>query len=74
MAWTEITREQYCRDGLRYASDMTDGEWALIGPFMPPPRRLGRPRRVDLRSVVEAILYMLATGCQWRAGTVRLKS
>ncbi|MCH8183385.1 MAG: IS5 family transposase [Proteobacteria bacterium] len=67
MAWTEITREQYCRDGLRYASDMTDGEWALIGPFMPPPRRLGRPRRVDLRSVVEAILYMLATGCQWRA-------
>lgn len=65
--WTEITREQYRRDGLRYASDMTDGEWALIGPLMAPPCRLGRPRRVDLRSVVEAILYMLATGCQWRA-------
>jgi len=67
MAWTETTRKQYCRDGLRYASDMTDGEWALIGPLMAPPRRLGRPRRVDLRSVVEAILYMLAAGCQWRA-------
>ncbi len=67
MAWTEITREQYCRDGLRYASDMTDGEWALIDPLLPPPRRLGRPRHVDPRSVVEAILYMLATGCQWRA-------
>lgn len=67
MAWTEITREQYCRDGLRYASDMTDGEWTLLRPLMPPPRRLGRPRRVDLRSVVEAIFYILATGCQWRA-------
>lgn len=67
MAWTEITREQYRRDGLRYASDMTDGEWTLLAPLLPPPCRLGRPRRVDLRSVVEAILYLLTTGSQWRA-------
>lgn len=67
MVWTEITRAQYRRAGLRYASDMTDAEWAVIGPLMPPPARLGRPRRRDLRTIVDAILYILATGCQWRA-------
>ena len=66
MTWTEITRRQYQRDGLRYANDLTDGEWALITPSMPPANRIGRPRVVDLRAVVEAILYMAATGCQWR--------
>ncbi len=65
--WTEITREQYRRDDLRYASDMTNEEWSLIGPLLPPPRRLGRPRRSDLREVMNAMLYILATGCQWRA-------
>lgn len=67
MSWTETTRAQYRRDGLRYASDTTDAEWALIAPLMPERRRLGRPREVDLRAVVNAILYILATGCQWRA-------
>ena len=67
MVWTEITRQQYRRDGLRYASDRTDEEWALIEPFMPEPCGLGRPREVDLRAVVTAIFYILATGCQWRA-------
>jgi putative transposase len=67
MPWTEITRAQYRRDELRYASDMTDAEWALIVRRLPPRRRLGRPRTTDLRRVVEAILYVLATGCQWRA-------
>jgi transposase len=66
MAWTEITRRQYRRDGLRYASDLTDREWELIAPLLPPPSAIGRPRRVDLRRVVEAILYMASTGCQWR--------
>jgi transposase len=66
MAWTEITRLQYRRDGLRYASDMTDAEWALIEPFMPKPSPIGRPRTVDLRRVVSALLYMGSTGCQWR--------
>jgi transposase len=67
MAWTEITRQQYRRDGLRYASGTTDQEWAVLEPLLPPPRRLGRPRKRSLRAIVEAILYVLATGCQWRA-------
>ena len=66
MPWTETTRGQYRRDDLRYASDMTDAEWALIEPHLPPPRRLGRPRTTELRSVVDGLLYILATGCQWR--------
>ena len=67
MSWTEITRPHYRRDGLRYASDLTDREWGLLAPFMPERSALGRPRKVDLREVVNAILYILATGCQWRA-------
>jgi putative transposase len=67
MAWTETTREHYRRDELRYASDVKDREWAVIAPLMPAPSRLGRPREVDLRAVVNAIFYILATGCQWRA-------
>jgi transposase len=67
MVWTEITRPKYRRDGLRYASDMTNDEWNLVVQFMPEPRRLGRPRMADLRAVVQALLYILATGCQWRA-------
>ena len=52
MLWTEITRPKYRRDHLRYASDTTDEEWALIAPYMPAPRPLGHPRTTDLRSVV----------------------
>jgi transposase len=66
MPWTEITRPKYRRDGLKYASDTTDEEWALIAPFMPTPRRLGRPRGTDLRAVVNALFYVLSSGCQWR--------
>jgi len=67
MVWTEITRQQYRRDQLRYASDMTDAEWLLLSFFVAAPCHLGRPREVDLRAVMNAILYILATGCQWRA-------
>src|ERR1700730_2359063 len=67
MSWTEITREQYRRDGLRYASDMTDAEWKLIEPLMPTSSRRGRPREISLRVITNAILYIAATGCQWRA-------
>src|ERR1044072_6480152 len=67
MPWTETTRPYYRRDGLRYASDFTDAEWALIARLLPHRRRLGRPRTTDLRRIVEAILYVLSTGCQWRA-------
>jgi putative transposase len=66
MAWTEITRAQYRRAGLRYASDLTDAEWGVLAPLMPPPARIGRPRKTDLRAVANAILYMASTGCQWR--------
>lgn len=67
MAWTETTRRHYRREALRYASDLTNAEWALIAPLMPVASKLGRPRTTDLRAVVEAILYMASTGCQWRA-------
>src|SRR5215469_6146605 len=64
--WTETTRRQYRREDLRYASDMTDAEWALIEPHLPAPKRLGRPRCVPLRAVVEALLYLLRTASPWR--------
>ncbi len=65
--WTETTREKYRRDELRYASDTRAAEWAQIAPLLPPPCRLGRPRKRDLRAIIDAILYLLWTGCQWRA-------
>ena len=66
MAWTELTRRQHARVGDKYASDLTDPEWALIAPFMPAPKSTGRPRTTSLRDVFDAILYMATTGCQWR--------
>jgi len=52
MPWTEITRPHYERRCARYASDLTDEEWALIAPLMPSPNRIGRPRKTDLRELV----------------------
>ena len=66
MPWTELTRRQHSRTGGKYASDLTDAEWALIAPLMPPPRTTGRPRTTRLRDVFDAILYMATSGCQWR--------
>ena len=66
MPWTETTRPYYQRATRGYASDLTDPEWALLLPFMPPPSRLGRPRKTDLRRVVDALLYIASAGCQWR--------
>ena len=66
MPWTEITRPQYQRMARRYASDLTDREWEFLAPFMPAQCRLGRPRTTDLRQVVDALLYIASTGCQWR--------
>jgi len=66
MAWTEITRPKYRRDGLRYASDTTDEEWAVIAPRLPPVPRRGRPRETPLRQVVNAIFYIAQSCCQWR--------
>jgi transposase len=65
--WTEITRPKYRRDGLPYASDTTDAEWAVLAPLMPAPHKgRGRPRTTKLRAVVNAIFYIAQSGCQWR--------
>ena len=66
MAWTAATRGDYVRASGTYASDVTDGEWALIAPLLPAARPGGRPRLACLRRVVNAIFYLLQTGCQWR--------
>src|SRR4051794_8848549 len=65
--WTTEQRQAHERRGLRYPSDLTDAEWALVEPFIPPARRGGRRRTVDVREVLNGLLYVLATGCQWRA-------
>ena len=64
--WTETTRKKYDRDGLRYASDLTDAEWQVIEPLLPAAKSRGRPRTTRLREVINAIQYISRTGCQWR--------
>jgi transposase len=66
MVWTATTRKDYDRSSCRYASDLTDDEWELIAGFMPLPKQQGRPRTTNLRQVMNAILYIGTTGCQWR--------
>ncbi|WP_062345362.1 IS5 family transposase, partial [Novosphingobium sp. CCH12-A3] len=66
VTWTGIARREHSREGLRYPSDMTDAEWALSAPFVPPAKRGGRPRTADMREVLNAILYIAASGCAWR--------
>ena len=66
MVWTEITRAKYCREGLRYASDTTDEEWAMIAPYMPCKNRRGRPRVTEMRTLVNSIFFIAQSGCQWR--------
>jgi transposase len=65
--WTDENRGRYDRSRLRYPSDLTDAEWDLIRPLIPPCKRGGRKRTVDLREVVNGLMYVLSTGCQWRA-------
>ena len=65
--WKPEHRLAAARRGLRYPSDVNDAEWALIAPLIPPARRGGRRRSVDVREVLNAIFYVLATGCQWQA-------
>ena len=65
--WTKNTRPKYRRDGLRYASDRTGAEWAVIEPFLPPPHKgRGRPRTTPLREVMNAIFYLAQSGSQRR--------
>lgn len=65
--WTAENRARYERRGLRYPTDLTDEEWALVAPHIRPAKRGGRPRTVNVREVMNAVLYLLGTGCQWRA-------
>ena len=66
MPWNDTARDQHNRDQLRYPSDLTDAEWALVASFIPPAKPGGRPRKTDMRSVMNAILYIAGSGCQWR--------
>ncbi len=65
--WTTENRARYERRGLRYPTDLTDAEWELVAPHIRPAKRGGRPRTVNMREVMNAVLYLLGTGCQWRA-------
>jgi transposase len=65
--WTPEHRRAARRRGLRYPSDLTDAEWALVEPLIPPAKRGGRRRTIDVREVLNAIFYVLSTGCQWNA-------
>ena len=65
--WKPEHRRAADRRGLRYPSDLTGPEWALVEPLVPAAKRGGRPRKVDVREVLNAIFYVLSTGCQWAA-------
>jgi len=65
--WTKENRGRYDRSKLRYPSDLTDEEWALVKPLIPPAKRGGNKRHVDERAIVDGLMYILSTGCQWRA-------
>jgi transposase len=65
--WTTANRARYDRNHLRYPSDLTDEEWALIEPRIPPAKRGGNKRTVNVREIANGLMYILSTGCQWRA-------
>src|ERR1700684_870525 len=65
--WTSKNRVRYDRSKLRYPSDLTDDEWGLVEPLIPPGKRGGDKRTVIMREVVNGLMYILSTGCQWRA-------
>lgn len=64
--WTPTTRAQHSRDDLRYGSDLTDAEWAVLEPLLPSPSPVGRPPTWPMRAIVEAIFYVLRGGVPWR--------
>jgi transposase len=65
--WTTESRARYDRSQLRYPSDLTDQEWELIEGLIPPAKSGGNKRTVDVREIVNGLMYILSTGCQWRA-------
>jgi transposase len=64
--WTEVHRKTYRREEGRFPSDLRDAEWAGLAPLIPPASPGGRPRKTDMRAAMNAILYLLRTGCPWR--------
>ena len=64
--WTPTTREQHSRTALRYQTDLTDAEWVVIEPHLPPVRSTGRPRVWPMREIVNGIFYVMRAGCPWR--------
>lgn len=68
--WTDTTRAQYACADLALPSDLANGEWALLEPFLPPPSAVGSPRRWPLTRIVEAILYLLRGGAVADAATL----
>src|ERR1700759_2175010 len=65
--WTSRNRARYDRSKLRYPSDVTDEEWELIVLLIPPGKSGGGKRTVVMREIVNGVMYVLSTGCQWRA-------
>jgi hypothetical protein len=65
--WTDENRARYDRGQLRFPSDLTDEEWKHVAPLIPPAKTGGNKRHVDVREVVNGLMYILSTGCQWRA-------
>jgi transposase len=65
--WKPEHRRAADRHGLRYPSDLSDSKWALIKPAILPAKRGGRRREVNVREVLNAIFYVISTGCQWQA-------
>src|SRR6266566_4997669 len=65
--WTAKNRGRYDRSQLRYPSDLSDDEWALVESLIPAAKRGGNRRHVDVREVMNGVMYVLSTGCQWRA-------
>src|SRR5437868_14219400 len=65
--WTAKNRRRYDRSQLRYPNDLTDEEWAHVESLIAPAKRGENKRRVDVREVMNGIMYILSTGCQWRA-------
>jgi transposase len=63
--WSPTSRRQHSRAALRYGSDLTDAEWAILEPLLPPPCACGRKRKWPMRRIVEAILFIMRAGCAW---------
>lgn len=64
--WTATTRAQHKREGLRFPSDLTDAEWAVLAPLLPQPSPVGRPPAWPMREILDAIFYVLRGGVPWR--------